>query len=65
VERLLRDDVYCAQEKHNGRHILIHKQEAQIHGINKKGLLVGFPRSRWGNGLFYTSAQCAGATRWN
>jgi bifunctional non-homologous end joining protein LigD len=45
VERLLRDDNYCAQEKHNGRHILIRKQEAQIHGINKKGLLVGLPQT--------------------
>jgi bifunctional non-homologous end joining protein LigD len=45
VERLLHDDDYCAQEKHNGRHILIRKQESQIDGINKKGLLVGLPVS--------------------
>jgi bifunctional non-homologous end joining protein LigD len=45
VDRLLHDDDYCAQEKHNGRHILIHKQESQIDGINKKGLLVGLPET--------------------
>jgi bifunctional non-homologous end joining protein LigD len=45
VERLLRDDDYCAQEKFDGRHILIRRQAAQIEGINKKGLLVGLPES--------------------
>jgi bifunctional non-homologous end joining protein LigD len=43
VERLLHDDDYCAQEKFNGRHVLIRKQDAAIHGINKKGLLIGLP----------------------
>jgi bifunctional non-homologous end joining protein LigD len=45
VERLLRDDDYCAQEKFDGRHILIRRQDAQIEGINKKGLLVGLPET--------------------
>jgi len=43
AERLLRDDDYCAQEKFDGRHILVRKQAAQIEGINKKGLVVGLP----------------------
>ena len=43
VERLLRDDAYCAQEKFNGRHLLVRKQASAIEGINKKGLLVGLP----------------------
>lgn len=43
VERLLYDDDYCAQEKFDGRHILVRKQAAQIDGINKKGLVVGLP----------------------
>src|SRR5579859_5775856 len=30
VERLLYDDDYCAQEKFDGRHILVRKQAAQI-----------------------------------
>ena len=45
VERLLRDDDYCVQEKFDGRHILIRKQSAQIEGINKQGLLVGLPET--------------------
>jgi bifunctional non-homologous end joining protein LigD len=45
VERLLYDDDYCAQEKFDGRHILIRKQDEHIEGINKKGLLVGLPES--------------------
>ena len=45
VERLLHDDDYCAQEKFDGRHILIRKQDMQIEGINKKGLLVGLPET--------------------
>jgi bifunctional non-homologous end joining protein LigD len=45
VERLLHDDDYCSQEKFDGRHILIRKQDGQIKGINKKGLLVGLPET--------------------
>jgi len=43
VEVLLRDDDYCAQEKFDGRHLLIRKQDDHIEGINKKGLLAGLP----------------------
>jgi bifunctional non-homologous end joining protein LigD len=43
VELLLRDDNYCAQEKFDGRHLLVRKQNEHIEGINKKGLLVGLP----------------------
>ena len=43
VERLLHDDDYCAQEKFDGRHLLVRKQSRQIEGINKKGLIVGLP----------------------
>jgi len=45
VEALLRDDNYCAQEKFDGRHLLIRKQDEGIEGINKKGLIVGLPGS--------------------
>lgn len=45
VEQLLRDDDYCAQEKSDGWHLLIRKQDEHIEGINKKGLLVGLPAS--------------------
>lgn len=43
--RLLHDDRYCAQEKFNGRHLLVRKQDGAIHGINKKGLLTGLPET--------------------
>jgi bifunctional non-homologous end joining protein LigD len=42
---LLHDDDYCAQEKFDGRHLLIRKQDEDIEGINKKGLLVGLPQT--------------------
>src|SRR5208283_149316 len=43
VEALLRDDNYCAQEKFDGRHLLIRKEDERIEGINKKGLIVVLP----------------------
>jgi bifunctional non-homologous end joining protein LigD len=45
VERLLCDDDYCAQEKFDGRHLLIRKQDGHSEGINKKGLVVGLPQT--------------------
>jgi bifunctional non-homologous end joining protein LigD len=45
VEALLRDDNYCAQEKFDGRHLLIRKQDEHLEGINKKGLIVGLPET--------------------
>jgi bifunctional non-homologous end joining protein LigD len=45
VERLLHDDDYCAQEKFDGRHLLIRKQDEHIEGINKKGLVIGLPET--------------------
>lgn len=45
MERLWRDDDYCAQEKFDGRHLLVRKQDDDIEGINKKGLLIGLPET--------------------
>ena len=45
VELLLRDDNYCAQEKFDGRHLLVRKQDDNVKGINKKGFLVGLPQT--------------------
>jgi len=45
VELLLRDDNYCAQEKFDGKHLLIRKQDDDLEGINKKGLIVGLPQT--------------------
>jgi bifunctional non-homologous end joining protein LigD len=43
VELLLRDDNYCAQEKFDGKHLLVRKQDDDLEGINKKGFVVGLP----------------------
>jgi bifunctional non-homologous end joining protein LigD len=41
VELLLRDDNYCAQEKFDGKHLLVRKQDDDLEGINKKGFVGG------------------------
>ncbi len=43
LDTLIGDDNWCAQEKHDGKHLLLRKEGAAIHGINKKGHLVGLP----------------------
>lgn len=40
---LIQDDNWCAQEKHDGRHLLVRKQGQDIIGINKKGNTIGLP----------------------
>jgi len=45
VDRALDDDAYGAQEKFDGRHLLVRKQSEAIEGINKKGLLAGLPEA--------------------
>jgi bifunctional non-homologous end joining protein LigD len=41
AKSLLDDNDYCAQEKFDGRHLLVRQQGEQLEGINKKGLVVG------------------------
>ena len=43
VPEFITDDNYCAQEKHDGRHLVVCKQGQDISGINKKGNTVGLP----------------------
>jgi bifunctional non-homologous end joining protein LigD len=43
VEGLVADDHWAMQEKFDGRRMLVQKQGAAIHGINRKGLMVGLP----------------------
>ena len=40
---LMADDSWCAQEKYDGRRLIVRKEGAAINGINKKGNLVGLP----------------------
>jgi len=43
VQRLIKDPAWCMQEKKDGRRTLLQKDGAAIHGINRKGLLIGLP----------------------
>ena len=65
VQRFLEDPRYCAQEKYDGRRILIRKDRAEIHGINRKGLIVGLPETIFGAtrsipGDFILDGECVG-----
>ena len=41
--RLLVDPLYCAQEKHDGKRLLLRKRGEIVDGINRKGLIVSVP----------------------
>ena len=41
--RLLVDPLYCAQEKHDGKRLLLRKRGETTDGINRKGLVVSVP----------------------
>ena len=43
VKRLFKDPAWAMQEKFDGRRVLVRKAGAEIHGINRKGLLIGLP----------------------
>lgn len=41
VEQFINNTTHCAQEKYDGRRVIIQKQDVACHGINKKGLIIG------------------------
>jgi len=43
AERLLRDDRWCAQEKFDGRRLLVRKAGSNVIGINRRGLFIPVP----------------------
>ena len=43
AQRLIADDGWWAQEKFDGKRVLIRKRGAEISGINRSGLLIGLP----------------------
>jgi bifunctional non-homologous end joining protein LigD len=43
AKQLLEDPAWVLQEKLDGRRVLVRKAGAEIHGINRKGLLIGLP----------------------
>jgi len=65
VNRFINDSEYCAQEKFDGRRMLIRKDRAEIHGINRKGLVIGLPETIFGSvrsvpGNFVLDGECLG-----
>jgi bifunctional non-homologous end joining protein LigD len=62
---LLKDPVYAMQEKFDGRRMLVRKNQAEVHGINRKGLLIGLPETVFGSirsipGNFVLDGECLG-----
>jgi len=43
AEQFINNTTHCAQEKYDGRRVIIQKQDVACHGINKKGLIIGLP----------------------
>jgi bifunctional non-homologous end joining protein LigD len=43
ARRLIKDPAWAMQEKFDGRRMLLRKARAEIHGLNRKGLLIGLP----------------------
>ena len=43
VKLFLEDHNHCAQEKYDGKRLVLKKEGAEIHGINRKGLFCGLP----------------------
>lgn len=67
VDLLIQDNRFCAQEKYDGRRMLIRKSGAEINGINRKGLLIGLPEpvSQSVNAIpgdFVIDGECVGDT---
>ena len=65
LEALLNDTLHGAQEKFDGRRVLLVKQNGALHGINRKGLLIGLPEpvfqaARAIPGDFILDGECVG-----
>lgn len=65
MNRLLTNPGYVMQQKFDGRRMLIRKDYPAIHGINKKGLLIGLPEPVFKDiyhlpGNFILDGECIG-----
>jgi bifunctional non-homologous end joining protein LigD len=65
VKRLIQDPVWAMQEKFDGRRVLVQKGDPAIHGINRKGLLIGLPETVFQSiiiipGTFVLDGECVG-----
>jgi bifunctional non-homologous end joining protein LigD len=45
VQQFIDDPAFCAQEKFDGRRVLVRKEGPVLEGINRKGLIAGIPSS--------------------
>ena len=45
VQRFINDPAFCAQEKFDGRRVLVRKEGPVLEGINRKGLITGIASS--------------------
>jgi bifunctional non-homologous end joining protein LigD len=43
VDRLIEDDAWWAQEKFDGKRVLIRKEDGKVFGMNRKGLTIDLP----------------------
>lgn len=43
LSRLLTNSTHCLQEKHDGRRLMVRKQDDTVTGINRRGLVVAVP----------------------
>lgn len=57
VEELIADPAWLAQEKFDGRRVLIQKRDNQITGINRRGLVVALPQPIVAHALTLGSQQ--------
>jgi bifunctional non-homologous end joining protein LigD len=67
VAKYLCDPDYGAQEKYDGQRLLVKKEGAAVHGINRKGLLCGLPSlvvhsAQRTPGDFILDGECVGDT---
>ena len=65
AQRLIQNPDWALQEKFDGRRVLVRKHGAAIHGINRKGLLIGLPETvfqavRNIAGDFILDGECVG-----
>src|ERR1051325_456866 len=65
AKRLIKELGWALQEKLDGRRMLVRKHGAEIHGINRKGLLIGLPESVFQSvrkipGDFVMDGECIG-----
>ena len=69
VQRLLKDDAWCMQEKFDGKRVLLRKQGENITAINRKGLVIGLVSSIGVSAMkipgdFIINGECVGDVLW-